>query len=58
MNTELMEQSLLAFDINGGFEPNLRIFSQARFAQALSPNRKMILFPSVGTGKIFRAILT
>ena len=57
MSTKLMEESLIAFDLKRGFEPNLRIFRQARFIKALSPNGKMVLFPNVGTAKIIKTIM-
>lgn len=58
MSTKLMEDSLIAFDLTKGFEPNLDIFSQARFNNALSPNGKMVLFPNVGTVKIIKTAMS
>jgi hypothetical protein len=48
---------LAAFDINGGFYADLVTFDQARFTNALSPNGKMVLFPTVETGKIIKTLL-
>ena len=43
-----IKKILEGYEVSNGAECNLRIWAQSRFEDALSPNKKMLLMPTIG----------